>query len=93
MTFLSKVYEHIVEPINGEEHGESTPYPKPFPPNVKIAPARPKKRSRKNDTPVIDPTKLKRENISLRCGHCREYGHNKRTCTANVIFMYFICSV
>ncbi|WOH04134.1 hypothetical protein DCAR_0623542 [Daucus carota subsp. sativus] len=76
-----KVYEHILQPINGAELWESTPYPKPLPPNVKTAPGRPKKRSRKNDIPAVYPTKLKRENTTLRCGHCKEYGHNKRTCS------------
>ncbi|XP_074362844.1 uncharacterized protein LOC141703148 [Apium graveolens] len=76
-------YKYIVEPICGEEKWTETPYPKPLPPEVKPQTGRPKKkRSKKNDVVGVDATRLKRQNTTVKCTYCTEYGHNTRTCPA-----------
>ena len=84
-----RVYGHVLEPINGEQYWEETHETPLLPPNIKVAPGRPKKnREKKGDvvqTRPNDPTMLKRTGTSGRCGWCREWGHNTRTCTSKVL--------
>ena len=84
-----RVYSHVLEPINGEQYWEETHETPLLPPNIKVAPGRPKKnRDKKNDIPQTrpnDPTMLKRQGTSGRCTWCKEWGHNTRTCKAKVL--------
>lgn len=86
---FKQVYSHLLEPINGEEFWEDTLETPLLPPKVRVAPGRPKKkRDKKSDVPQTrenDPHMLKRTGTSLQCSHCREWGHNQRSCKIRVI--------
>ena len=83
-----KVYNHYLEPINGEEFWEEPNNTPILPPKVRAPPGRPKKnRDKRSDvieTRESDPTMLKRYQTSLNCTYCKEKGHNTRTCKAKV---------
>lgn len=79
-----KLYEHFIEPI-GEDWPETSLEPL-MPPIIQTPSGRPKKVRRKiNDVPSISTTqggktKIKRSGTSVRCGFCKDWGHNTRTC-------------
>ena len=83
-----QVYNHILEPISGEQFWEHTEQEAPLPPIKKVAPGRPKKkREKKND--VVQPREnnphmMKRTGTTLRCSNCGEWEHNVRTCPKEV---------
>lgn len=65
--------------------------PKPLPSEVKVQPGRPKKkRNKANDIADPSETKLKRQNIKIKCTYCTKIGHNIRTCPAKVSLMLSI---
>ncbi|XP_074356565.1 uncharacterized protein LOC141696302 [Apium graveolens] len=81
-SFLA-TYNHILDPICGEEEWDATDYPKPLPPVLKVQTGRPKKsRNKTNDATTPGATRLKRQNTKVRCSYCTEYSHNMRTCPA-----------
>ena len=55
-----------------------------LPPIHKIQPGTPKiDRKRKDKDEVHNPYKMKRNQTSLRCAHCHQLGHNRRTYRSN----------
>ncbi|XP_074346689.1 uncharacterized protein LOC141685495 [Apium graveolens] len=86
-----QVYNHVLDPVNGEEFWEDTTELPPLPPVIKVAPGRPKKK-RDTRTDIIEtrpsnPYMLKRSETSLRCSHCNEWGHNQRSCKSKKVDM------
>lgn len=83
-----EVYNHVLEPVSGEQFWEETNHTPMLPPLVKIAPGRPKKnRSKKNDvveSRESDPSRLKRTGTSVKCSYCGEWKHNTRSCKSRV---------
>ncbi|KAJ3673911.1 hypothetical protein LUZ60_005903 [Juncus effusus] len=81
----AKVYEHVINPMPGPDKWPNTPWGDIFPPKVKNQPGRPKKRRRRD--PNTEPTtdlpqyRISREGNRLKCGNCREVGHNSLKCT------------
>ena len=78
------LYSHLIQPCNGPDLWPEVDGDAILPPIHKIQPRRPKiDRRRKDKDEVHNPYKMKRNQTSLRCAHCHQLGHNKRTCRSN----------
>lgn len=78
-TFL-KAYDWHIHPMPGEEDWSECNYNEIGPPNVKIAPGRPKKkRNRENGEPT-NPHRISKKDTKVNCGNCYMEGHNDKTC-------------
>ena len=86
-----KTYKHGLQPVDHESAWPVSPNPKPLPPRVKKMPGRPKKNRKKDPSePVKSGTKSSKVGTKGRCRRCGNYGHNKRTCSVNMVFTKFI---
>ena len=78
------LYSHLIQPCNGLDLWSEVDGDAILPPIHKIQPRRPKiDRRRKDKDEVHNPYKMKRNQISLKCAHCHQLGHNRRTCRSN----------
>ncbi|RYQ90530.1 hypothetical protein Ahy_B09g096588 isoform A [Arachis hypogaea] len=82
MEAYKRTYCFNVNLVKGQDLREKTSSPAPIPPPIKSKPGRPTKKRRKDkgDQPVGSSTKMKRKYNPIRCMHCSEVGHNKRSC-------------
>ncbi|KAG5556147.1 hypothetical protein RHGRI_006689 [Rhododendron griersonianum] len=78
----ASIYRGIIYPINGRSMWHASGCVPILPPNYGRSSGRPKKCRRKERAELEnpDPDKLRRQNTSLRCGKCGQWGHNMRTC-------------
>ncbi|KAG5521123.1 hypothetical protein RHGRI_033621 [Rhododendron griersonianum] len=78
----ASIYRGIIYPINGRNMWHASGCVPILPPNYGRSSGRPKKCRRKERAELEnpDPDKLRRQNTSLRCGKCGQWGHNMRTC-------------
>lgn len=81
------MYEHAISGVCGIAIWGESVYIPPLPPNFGRQAGRPKKARRRGpDEPVIKtkkgkgPTKLKRNQKTVKCSVCGQEGHNKRGC-------------
>ncbi|KAL8514876.1 hypothetical protein ACS0TY_013818 [Phlomoides rotata] len=83
------VYDPCIMPINGRSEWARTELFMPLlPPEVDRSAGRPQKaitagekqNKRLGDKPSNNPYRVKRNQVTLRCSNCHEYGHNKRKC-------------
>ena len=78
------LYSHLIQPCNGPDLWPEVDGDAILPPIHKIQPGRPKiNRRRKDKDEVYNPYRMKRNQTSLRCAHCHQLGHNRRTCRSN----------
>ncbi|XP_038679355.1 uncharacterized protein LOC119980639 [Tripterygium wilfordii] len=78
-TYL-RVYQHNMEPTNGENLWVATGGDTIIPPPMNIVVGRPtKKRRREHDEPKSS-SRLRRMYPKIKCGKCGGLGHNKRGC-------------
>ncbi|KAG5561245.1 hypothetical protein RHGRI_004316 [Rhododendron griersonianum] len=77
----ANIYKGIIYPINGWIMWPSSGCVPVLPPNYGRSSGRPKKSRRKEREELENPDadKLKRQNTSLRCGKCGQWGHNIRS--------------
>ncbi|KAF7150218.1 hypothetical protein RHSIM_Rhsim02G0197700 [Rhododendron simsii] len=82
----ANIYRGIIYPINGWTMWPSSGCVPVLPPNYGRSAGRPKKSRRKDreELEIPDADKLKRQNTSLRCGKCGQWGHNIRSCKNEV---------
>ncbi|KAG5531535.1 hypothetical protein RHGRI_026218 [Rhododendron griersonianum] len=82
----ANIYKGIIYPINGWTMWPSSGCVPILPPNYGRSSGRPKKSRRKEREELENPDadKLKRQNTSLRCGKCGQWGHNIRSCKNEV---------
>ncbi|CAH9070161.1 unnamed protein product [Cuscuta europaea] len=81
--YFFKAYEYEINPM-----GSTNFFPKADnvliqPPILKRPPGRPKKQRHKSSLEGRDPHKAKRKYGVIKCGKCRQLGHNKRSCKEN----------
>ncbi|KAH7863251.1 hypothetical protein Vadar_015299 [Vaccinium darrowii] len=78
----ASIYKGIIYPINGRNMWPASGCIPILPPNYGRSIGRPRKSRRKEKGEVENPNpeKLKRQNGSLRCGNCGQWGHNMRSC-------------
>ncbi|KAG5566220.1 hypothetical protein RHGRI_001980 [Rhododendron griersonianum] len=82
----ANIYKGIIYPINGWTMWPSSGCVPVLPPNYGRPSGRPKKSRRKEREELENPDadKLKRQNTSLRCSKCGQWGHNIRSCKNEV---------
>ncbi|KAF7120871.1 hypothetical protein RHSIM_Rhsim13G0222200 [Rhododendron simsii] len=80
------IYKGIIYPINGWTMWPSSGCVPVLPPNYGRSAGKPKKSRRKEREELENPDadKLKRQNTSLTCGKCGQWGHNIRSCKNEV---------
>ena len=81
---LSNIYEHCLEPVEGEEMWPISDKPRPQAPGYVRMPGRPKKNARKreeHEKPV--GKKMSKHGTIIVCGMCGTAGHNKSGCSKN----------
>jgi hypothetical protein len=79
-----RAYDLMIFPIPSEEQWVRTNQDVVDPPFVKAALGRPKKlRSRGPDEPR-NSYRIRKGGVTMRCLHCRQVGHNARTCSRRI---------
>ncbi|KAJ1421768.1 Transposase, MuDR, plant [Sesbania bispinosa] len=78
-TFL-KAYDWHIHPMPGEEDWPECNYDEILPPNVKIAPGRPKKKRFREEGEPSNAYKISKKGTKIKCGNCNMEGHNAKTC-------------
>ncbi|KAL6544076.1 hypothetical protein OROGR_010573 [Orobanche gracilis] len=78
-TFLKTYYWHI-HPVPDKEDWPECNYDDILPPNVKIAPGRPKKKRIREEGEPSNTYKISRKGTKIKCGNCKNEGHNAKTC-------------
>ncbi|RYR66564.1 hypothetical protein Ahy_A03g012585 [Arachis hypogaea] len=75
-------YDSIIQPLNGVDLWERTPYPNVMPPPYRRPSHRPVKKRRAvvGDEEQSSRTHLSRKGEKQRCSLCRFVGHNKSRC-------------
>ena len=79
----NKIYDHVLQPVEGKENWPVASNPRPLPPIRKKMPGRPKTVRRKEDGEKPAGTKMSRKGCKIRCSSCRGDDHNKRKCPNN----------
>jgi hypothetical protein len=83
-------YQHVLQPVEHESAWPVSPNPRPLPPRVKKMPGRPQTKRRMDPSERVNSnTKSSRVGIQIRCGRCHGTGHNKKTCSVDLVFTHF----
>ena len=79
---LVQTYSSNIQPVNGSNLWEQTPFTKPLPPLARRMPGRPATKRRRHASEVGGKFSSKRVSVerTVRCGRCLEYGHNQKGC-------------
>nr|KAJ0198725.1 hypothetical protein LSAT_V11C600326040 [Lactuca sativa] len=82
-----KCYKYSINPLNSSDMWPDVPYHKPLPPKRRRLPSRPSVK-RKRDAIERELTGPSRQTVSrrgslIKCGICKELGHNKKKCPSN----------
>jgi hypothetical protein len=81
---FNKIYEHCLQPVEGEELWPISPNPRPQPPGFVKMPGRPKKNNRKREeTDKPKARKMTKHGTIIVCSMCGNSGHNKSSCHKN----------
>jgi hypothetical protein len=85
-----KTYQLVLQLVEHESAWPMSPNPNPLPPRVKKMPGRPKENRRRDPSePMKSGTKSLKVGTKIRCGRCKNYGHNSRTCSVQMMFTDF----
>lgn len=85
LDFAKKAYQHYIQPMNGERLWERRGLEPLQPPLQRRMPGRPKKQRRREHHEKDKGTRVSRVGTTIKCGKCKQPGHNKTTCTATVV--------
>nr|KAJ0196798.1 hypothetical protein LSAT_V11C700356290 [Lactuca sativa] len=82
-----KCYKYSINPLNSSDIWPDVPYHKPLPPKRRRLPGRPSMK-KKRDAIERELTGPSRQTVSrrgsiIKCGICKEPGHNKKKCPSN----------
>jgi hypothetical protein len=81
---FKKIYEHCLEPVEGEEMWPVSANPRPQAPGYVRMPGRPKKNHRRREVGEAPRgKKLSKHGVQIKCGMCGKTGHNKSGCKKN----------
>jgi hypothetical protein len=82
---LNKIYEHCLQPVEGEEMWPVSDKPRPQAPGYVKMPGRPKKNDRKREETEKPKcaNKMSKHGTTISCSMCGNPGHNKSSCTKN----------
>jgi hypothetical protein len=81
---FNRIYEHCLEPVEGEDKWPVSPKPRPQAPGYVRMPGRPKKNDRRREEGEAPKgKKMSRAGIVITCSFCGVTGHNKSGCHKN----------
>lgn len=75
-----KAYEGVIMPIPDQTNWVNSESEPVDPPNIRVAPGRPKKVRRKAPLEDLHCGKLSKVGIPIHCSHCGHTNHNVRSC-------------
>ena len=79
----NKIYDHVLQPVEGKENWPVSENPKPHPPPQRVMPGRKKTKRRKEEGEEIKNGKLTKKGCRITCSLCGNFDHNKRKCLQN----------
>ncbi|XP_057467040.1 uncharacterized protein LOC130756520 [Actinidia eriantha] len=79
-TTFTRTYNRMITPIPDQTMWVQTNYDQIMPPHLRKRAGRPKKNRKKAEDEQKNPIRVRKHYTSLRCGKCKEVGHNSRTC-------------
>jgi hypothetical protein len=81
---FKKIYEHCLQPVEGQEKWPVSQNPRPQAPGYVRMPGRPKKNDRRREEGEKPKgTKMTRHGTKIKCGLCGATRHNKSSCKKN----------
>jgi hypothetical protein len=80
ITEFNKIYDHVLEPVEGMSAWPISTRPKPKAPGYIKMPGRPKKERTREVGEKPKSKKVSKVGTVIRCGKCKGIGHNKRKC-------------
>ena len=81
----NKIYDHCLEPMEGEDSWPTADQPRPKPPGFITLPGRPNTERRRATDEGPKGTKLTRVGQQITCSNCKRKGHNIGSCTNNLV--------
>jgi len=79
----NKIYDHCLQPLEGEESWPISTNPKPQPPGHISLPGRPKTERRREEGEKPKGTKMSKVGGKITCSSCKRQGHNRSSCKNN----------
>lgn len=79
----NKIYDHVLQPVEGKENWPVADMPKPHPPPHRVMPGRKKTKRRREEGEKPQGNKLSKKGIRISCSVCGSFDHNKRKCLGN----------
>ena len=83
ITEYRKIYEHCLQPVEGQERWPVSDMPRPHPPAYVRIPGRPKTQRTREQGEARKGTKMSRKGIKIKCSLCHKTTHNARKCSLN----------
>ena len=85
VSVFKQIYDHCLEPVQGEESWPISDKPRPQAPGYVRMPGRPKKNARKREEheKPKPSNKMTRHGTVIKCGLCGAKGHNRSGCPKN----------
>lgn len=84
VSVFNQIYEHCLQPVEGEEMWPISQNPRPQAPGYVRMPGRPKKNARKREeTEQPKGKKMSKHGTIIVCSLCKTPGHNKSGCKSN----------
>ncbi|XP_048546812.1 uncharacterized protein LOC125525851 [Triticum urartu] len=81
---FKKIYEHCLQPVEGEERWPISQNPRPQAPGYVSMPGRPRKNDRRREEGEAPKgNKMSKHGIKITCSMCGSKGHNKTGCHKN----------
>ncbi|KAH7859750.1 hypothetical protein Vadar_004989 [Vaccinium darrowii] len=82
---FGRTHNHIIKPIPDQTMWVRTEYDPINPPPLRKRSGRPKKNRRKGEDEPKTSSGVRKHYTTLRCGKCKQPGHNARTCSIMVV--------
>lgn len=82
---FKKTYSYFLEPVEGMNSWRMSDRPKLKAPGYIRMPGRPKKERRREATEAPKGSRMSKVGTVIRCGKCKQIGHNKSTCQRHAV--------